>query len=66
MTDNFDNPTNRALIEKFERTERRRKREQQIAAQAATGPVQSWREREIASLDLFESQWKRGMAPKTY
>jgi hypothetical protein len=51
MTD-FDNPHNRALIEKFERTEAKRRRDRQIAAQAATGPVQSWREREIASLDM--------------
>ena len=53
-------------LEKYRDTERKRERARQIAAQAATGPVQSWREREIASQDLFESLWARGMAPKTY
>jgi hypothetical protein len=53
-------------LEKYRDTERRRERERQIKAQAATGPVQSWREREIAALDLFEDLWKRGMAPRTY
>jgi hypothetical protein len=53
-------------LEKFRDTERRRERERQIKAQAALGPVKTWQQREIEAEDLFESLWKRGMAPKTY
>jgi hypothetical protein len=59
MQDRYD-------LEKFRATERKREKERQARAQAATGPVLSWREREIRELDLFEDLWKRGMAPKTY
>jgi phage-related minor tail protein len=53
-------------LEQFRDTERKRERERQIKAQAATGPFKSWQQREIEELDLFEGQWKRGMVRKTY
>jgi hypothetical protein len=56
---NFDNPHNRHLIEKFERTERNRKREAQIKYQESLGPVKTWREQELAALDRWDALWKR-------
>jgi hypothetical protein len=53
-------------LERFRDTERKRERERQIKAQAATGPFKSWQQREIQELDTFEGQWKRGMTPRTY
>ena len=52
-------------LEKYRATERKREHDRKIKYQQSLGPVPTWREREIADLDLFESLWKRGMvAPK--
>jgi hypothetical protein len=58
MTD-FDNPHNRHLIEKFERTERERERERRIKHQESLGPVKSWREIEIERLNRLDDIWNR-------
>jgi hypothetical protein len=53
-------PQDRYDLEKYRATERRRERERQIAAQAATGPVKTWQQREIEAEDLFQAQFLRG------
>jgi hypothetical protein len=53
-------------LEKFRDTERKRERDRQIRYQQSLGPALTWRERELKELEMFESQWKRGMVPKTY
>jgi hypothetical protein len=58
MTD-FDNPHNRALIEKFEKTERDRKRERQIKYQESLGPVKTERELAIEADDRWQAIWNR-------
>jgi hypothetical protein len=53
-------------LEKYHATERARERARKIAYQRSLGPVKTWQEREMAEQDLFDSLWKRGMAPRTY
>jgi hypothetical protein len=60
------NQQDKADLERFRATERKREKERQIRYQESLGPVPTWRERELRELDMFEDQWKRGMAPKTY
>jgi hypothetical protein len=60
------NSHDEAELERYRRTERKREKERQIRYQESLGSTLTWKEREIAALDLFEGQWKRGMAPKTY
>ena len=60
------NSHDEAELERYRKTERDRKRERQIRYQQSLpgatpqGPILTWREREIAAEDLFESQFKRG------
>jgi hypothetical protein len=56
----FDNPHNRALIEKYEKTERDRERARQIKYQESLGPVKTWQEREIEAEDMFQAQFLKG------
>jgi hypothetical protein len=58
MTD-YNDPNHRALIERFERTERDRERKRQIDYQNALGPVKTWREIEIERLDRLDAIWKK-------
>jgi hypothetical protein len=59
MATDYNDINHRALIEKFEKTERDRERERQIKYQESLGPVKSWREREIEELDRWDAMWNR-------
>jgi hypothetical protein len=56
MTD-FDNPHNRALIEKYEKTERDRERARQIAHQAGLGPIKTLQQLAQEAYESYGGNW---------